>query len=145
MRLITGHDETVASFVAALIGKRMENGFGPNTSYGVIDAAGNLVGGFVWHNWDRHSATIEMSGASRSPKWLTRSILRAVFDSVFASGIQMIVTRNSARNMRLHRLLKWIGFHGVTVPRLMGRDEDGMVWYLTDDDWRASPVVTGAI
>ena len=53
-------------------------------------------------------------------------------------GCQMTVTRNSARNRRLHRQLSAYGFQSFLVPRLRGRAEDEMIWTLTDDEWRAN-------
>jgi RimJ/RimL family protein N-acetyltransferase len=50
----------------------------------------------------------------------------------------MVMTRNSADNKRLHRQLARYGFTRWDVPRLFGRDEDGVFWTLTDDAWRAN-------
>lgn len=70
---------------------------------------------------------------------MTRQILHELFDYAFNTiGCQMIVTRNSATNVRLHAQLSRYGFTRFDVPRLFGRSEDGVFWTLTDTDWKAS-------
>lgn len=139
MRLLYGHSERVAEFVADLVPRCREDGFGPCQAIGVINDDGLLVAGWVWNNWDRSAGTMEFSGASITPKWMTRAILHELFSYAFDRvGCQMVMTRNSATNKRLHRQLQAFGFTRHDVPRLFGRHEDGVVWFLTDDDWRAS-------
>lgn len=144
MQLLYGHDQTVAAFVAAQIGGRLASGFGPCLAHGVIDNEGRLVGGFVWTNYDPFTGTIEMSGASLTPKWMTGGVLNEAFAFVFEQiGCQMIVTQNSAENTRIHRQLARYGWDRFDIPRLMGRNEDGVVWTLTAEQWRASPLGKG--
>lgn len=138
MKLVWGHSDAVERFVADLI-PRCAEGFGPCNAVGIINNDGLLVAGWVWHGWDVPAQTIEFSGASITPKWMTRSILHELFSYAFdLLGCQMIMTRNSEHNTRLHRQLSAYGFTRHDVPRLFGRSEDGVVWFLTDDQWRAS-------
>jgi RimJ/RimL family protein N-acetyltransferase len=138
VKLLWGHSDDVEAFVAKLI-PRCAEGFGPCNAVGIINEDGLLVAGWVWHGWDVPAQTIEFSGAALTPKWMTRQILHELFSYAFdALGCQMIMTRNSAHNKRLHRQLSAYGFTRHDVPRLFGREEDGVVWFLTDDDWRAS-------
>lgn len=70
---------------------------------------------------------------------MTRKILHELFAYAFETvGCQMIVTRNSATNTRLHKQLTDFGFARIEFPRLFGRNEDGVCWYLTDDAWKQS-------
>lgn len=138
MRLLYGHDETVEKFVASLV-PGCPDGFGASRSIGVIDETGNLVAGWAFHGWNPHAGTIEFSGAALTPKWMTRAILHELFAYAFETvGCQMIVTRNSATNTRLHRQLKRYGFDRFDIPRLFGRDENGVVWTLTREMWEGS-------
>ena len=138
MRLLYGHSDTVEAFVASLI-PRCADGFGPCQAIGVIDNEGRLVAGWVWHGLDPSAGTMEFSGASITPRWMTRDILHKLFSYAFdVAGCQMVMTRNSADNKRLHRQLDRYGFTRWDVPRLFGRDEDGVFWTLTDDVWRAN-------
>ena len=138
MKLLYGHSDTVEAFVASLI-PRCADGFGPCQAIGVIDNEGRLVAGWVWHGLDPSAGTMEFSGASITPRWMTRDILHKLFSYAFdVAGCQMVMTRNSADNKRLHRQLDRYGFTRWDVPRLFGRDEDGVFWTLTDDAWRAN-------
>lgn len=137
MRLLYGHDEAVAKFVADQMEQDPVAIFGNCRAIGVIDATGLLVGGVVYHNWWPTAQTIEISSAAITPKWLTPFILDTVFGYAFdAAGVQLIVTRNSAKNTRVHRLLSRYGFDRIDVPRLYGRDEGGVIWTLTEETYR---------
>lgn len=139
MKLLYGHDEQVAKFVADLVPRVRGRGFGKCAAIGVLDHEDRLVGGMVFSSWWPEANTIEMSGAAITPKWLTRSILDQLFSYAFDQiGVQMMVTRNSATNTRLHRQLKAYGFDRFDIPRLLGRDEDGVIWTLTEEAYRAN-------
>jgi len=139
MRLLFGHSDAVEAFVASLI-PRCADGFGPCQAIGVIDNDGLLVAGWVWHGYDPSAGTMEFSGASITPKWMTRDILHKLFSYAFDEvGCQLIMTRNSAGNKRLHRQLKSFGFTRYDVPRLFGRKEDGVFWTLTSECWQSGP------
>lgn len=138
MKLLYGHSDEVERFVASLI-PRCADGFGPCQAIGVIDGEGRLVAGWVWHGWDPAAETMEFSGAAITSKWMTRAILQELFSYAFERvGCQMVMTRNSTDNKRLHRQLAAYGFTRWDVPRLFGRNEDGVFWTLLDDDWKAS-------
>lgn len=138
MKILHGHSTQVADFVSGLI-PRCAEGFGPCYGIGIINDDGLLVAGFVFHGWDVPAQTIEFSGASLTPRWMTRKILHEIFSYAFDFlGCQMIMTRNASGNTRLHRQLSAYGFTRWDVPRLFGREADGVFWTLTDTDWRAS-------
>ena len=138
MKLLFGHSDAVERFVAGLI-PRCADGFGPCQAIGVIDNDGKLIAGWVWHGWDPSAETMEFSGASINPHWMTQDILHALFSYAFDEvGCQMVLTRNSESNKRLHRQLNRYGFTRWDVPRLFGRGENGVFWTLTDDAWRAN-------
>ncbi len=98
-----------------------------------------LVGGIYYHDYDPESGVLEMSSASTDKRWLTRSTLYTLFNYPFNElGCQMVAARHSAKDKALARIFKAYGFHQVTIPRLFGRDEDGIISTLTDDAWRAN-------
>lgn len=110
----------------------------PYTTMGVFDGD-NIVAAIVYNNWQPEARVIEFHGAGITPRWLTRPVLHAMFEYPFEQlGCQMVVTRNSERNTRLHRQLRAYGFDSVVIPRLRGRDEGECIFWLTDDDWRAN-------
>lgn len=138
MRLLYGHDKAVAEFVSNLIPQVRAHGFGECRAIGVINGDGLLVGGMVFHHYWPEAGTIEFSGAALTPKWLTRRILDAMFGYAFdGAGVQMLITRNSGSNTRLHRQLAAYGFERFDIPRMFGRNDDGVFWTLTEEAFRA--------
>ena len=139
MRPLYHDDERVARFVADLI-PHCHRGFGKCRALGVTTNQGWLVAGIVYHNWDQEAGIIEMSGASITPRWLTRPILNAMHDYPFfpepvGAGCQMAVMRVPADNERLLRQLAEYGYTFINFPRLFGRHRDGVICHLTDDAW----------
>lgn len=117
----------------------MPRGFDePYTSMAVLDGD-RLIAGIVYNNWYPEAGVIEFHGASTTPRWLTRPVLRAMFSYPFDQiGCQLVLTRSSERNDRLHRQLHSLGFESTLIPRLRGRDEGERVCWLTDDAWRSN-------
>ena len=143
MTPLYGHDELVAGFVCKLI-KGMDRGFDNYKAIGFLDNQNRLVAGMVYHNWHPEAGVIEMSGAATTPKWLTKPVLNLIFDYPFrVCGCQMAVMNVSEHNKRLHRQLHAAGFKSHTIPRLRGRDEDGILFTLTDTDWYAGKFANG--
>lgn len=98
-----------------------------------------LIAVILFNGFNPEAGVIEFHGAGISPRWLTRATLREMFAYPFEQvGCQMVVTRNSARNTRLHRQLAAYGFSRFLIPRLRGRDEGEIIWTLTVEDWRAN-------
>jgi RimJ/RimL family protein N-acetyltransferase len=142
MRMLYGESDAVAHFVGTLIGEEFKPG--ECQAIGVLNKRGHLVAGWVWHNFSPEAGTLEFSGASVTPKWMTREILHQIFAYAFEHvRCQMIVTRNSADNTTLHKQLTRFGFDRFDIPRLFGRAEDGCVFTLTDEQWRASAFYIG--
>jgi RimJ/RimL family protein N-acetyltransferase len=113
-------------------------GFGPCTTMGVVHDGG-LVGVMVFHNFDRESGVIEISGVSETPRWVTRRVLEAMFSYPFDQlGCQLVVMRVSERDERLPRILTAYGFESFYIPRLRGRGEGENIFTLTDDAWRVN-------
>jgi hypothetical protein len=133
---VYGHDELVAHFVATLI-PHCRRGFGPNTkAIGIIED-GSLIAGIVYHNYDPEAEIIEISGAALPKKnWLTRATLAVMYGYPFLQcGCQMVVQRTPADDERLLGILARYNFAFVKIPRLFGRDRDGVACLLTYEDW----------
>ena len=138
MRPVYGSNEAVAMLVAALIEDCDREDFGDCTAIGVADGA-DLVGGFVFHNYNPMSGVVEVSFAGRNRRWLTRPVLYAAFSYVFDQlGCQLAVARAPARLKHAARITEAYGFEQVKVPRLFGRYEDGIISTLTAEAWRAN-------
>jgi RimJ/RimL family protein N-acetyltransferase len=133
---VYGHDEIVSHFVATLI-PHCRRGFGPAAkAIGVIDE-GRLIAGIVYHNYDPEAGIIEISGAALpGTYWLSRETLRRMFQYPFhGCRCQMVVQRTPADDERLLGVLARYGYAFVTIPRLFGRDRDGVVCLLTREAW----------
>lgn len=145
MRLYWGNDtvdpklnKALADWCERKITGGAGRGFGACTTLAVFDAQ-QLLAVMVYHNYVAKAGVIEIGGAAEHPRWLTREVLREMFAFPFVElGCQMVVMRVSANHDRLARILKAYGFESVRIPRLRGRDEDEIVYTLTDDAWRAN-------
>jgi len=133
---VYGHDETVAQFVAQLI-PHCRRGFGANAkAIGIIDEEGKLIAGLVYHNFDPEAGIIEVSGASTTARWLTRGTIARFYQYPFLQcNCQMLIQRTPADNTRLLRQLAAYDYTFIKIPRLFGRDRDGVVCCLTYEDW----------
>lgn len=135
LRYLFGEDELVSGFAAALI-PHCRRGFGNKLrTMGVIDDD-QLIAGLVYHNYDPEAGVIEISGAATSPRWLSRRTLLLMHSyPFFECEAQMIVQRTPADNIRLLSILARYGYMLIKVPRLFGRDRDGVICLLTYEDW----------
>lgn len=107
-------------------------------SMGVFED-GDLIAGTLYHNYHPESGVIELSSASVSKRWLTKSVINAMFFLPFTRlGCQLVVLRVSERNKTMIGIARKFGFSEVYVPRLRGRDESEYIFTLNDDDWRSS-------
>jgi hypothetical protein len=103
----------------------------------VVDHDGSLLAGLIYYNWDPDAQIIEMAGASRSPRFLTRETIRRQYQYPFLQlGVQMIVQRTPADDTRLLRQLATYNYAFIKMPRLFGRDRDGVICMLTIEDWQ---------
>ena len=91
----------------------------------------------MYHNWDPEAGVIELSGAALpGVNWLTRETLKRMFQFPFLQcNCQMVVQRTPADDRRLLGILAAYGYDLVAVPRLFGRNRDGVICCLTREAW----------
>ena len=133
---VYGHDQIIANFVASMI-PHCRRGFGPNVmAIGIVEGT-ELIAGLVYHNFDPGAGIIEISGAALpGRRWLSRETIRRMYQYPFrVCGCQMIVQRTPADDERLLRQLASYDYSFIKVPRMFGRDRDGVVCCLTVEDW----------
>jgi RimJ/RimL family protein N-acetyltransferase len=105
-------------------------------SMAVIDKD-RLIAGVLYNNFHPDAGVIELHAAALDKRWMTRPIVRAIFDLPFGRlECQMCVIRVSERNETMLRIARALGFSEVLIPRLRGRNEGEYVMTMTDDDWR---------
>jgi hypothetical protein len=136
MRYLYNQDQLVASFVAAMI-PTMRRGFGACRAIGVLDANNELVAGLVYHNMVPDAGVIELSAAALpGVPWLTRKTIEVMFHYPFVQcGCQLLLQLTPADDERTLRQLAAGNYAFVTVPRLLGRDRDGVLCLLTYEAW----------
>lgn len=102
-----------------------------------------LIAVVVYHDWCPETGVIELSAAATSKRWLTRKVLHEIFAYPFERlEYQMVVARVSPDNQTENgrgttRIFRSFGFDEYRIPRLRGRDEDEIIFTLTDDKWRS--------
>jgi RimJ/RimL family protein N-acetyltransferase len=142
IRPIYGFDDVVANFVARSI---FPNGgdFGNKKAIGFAKD-GELVAGFVYHNWNPDAEIIEVSGASLVRNWATKAVVQVIFGYPFDQiGCQSVFARHSEHNKRVRRIWRALGAQEYVIPRLRGRDEAEAVALLTVEAWRSSKFAEG--
>lgn len=103
------------------------------------DNAGNALGAAIFQNYDPQYGTIEISGAGIGPRWLSRSVIKDMFDYPFRQlECQAVIMRCATDDTRLARILGAYGFKRYDIPRLRGRDCGEAIYVLADDVWRAN-------
>lgn len=139
---IYGHDEEVAQFVIEVEGTQaIPTNLGRCKTIGVVGEGGKLIAGILYFNYDSRSAVIEFGMASTDPRWLNRLTYRRMFEYPFIEcSCQMLVARVRVEAERTLAILARMNFNLMYVPRMYGRDEDGVLCTLTDDQWLDSRV-----
>lgn len=135
------HGEAFRAIEAFIAGKIWGRGreLSGDTAAVFVDEQGQMTAAVIFHNWDREAGTVELTGASVSPRFLTRQTLRDLYSYAFDQlGCQAVMQTTRADDERQARLLPRYGFTRHVVPRLMGRDTDAAIYVLREEDWRAS-------
>lgn len=137
LRYVYGQDEIIARFVAEVVGGMP---FETCKAIGVIDDEGTLIAGVVYHHWNPAAGVIHMSAASLpGANWLTRETLSRMYEYPFDQcGCQMVLKTIPADREELLSLLAHGGYMFVAVPRLFGRDRDGVICLFTAEVWAKS-------
>lgn len=132
------YNQAFGRFVAGLIPGC--TGFSDFVSMGVIDGD-TLIACVVYNNWFPQHGVIEFSAASTSKRWLTRPVLKEMFNYPFKIlNCQMVAVRVAETNRAMAQICEDFGFNKYVIPRLHGRDEAEIIFTLTDDQWESHPV-----
>ena len=114
-----------------------DRGFSPFCSM-AVEKDGNLIAGVVYHNIDADAGVIELSSGAIDRNWLRPAVIRRMFGIAFdVLGCQLAIIRVSADNLNMCGIARRFGFSEITIPRMCGRDRDGVLFQMTDDMWRA--------
>lgn len=138
MRLLFGCSDLIAAWVRARIPFMDPEGFGPCQAIGVVDSAGRIVGGVVFHGWNNHYRSIEMSSAADSAKWLSRRVIAGILSYPFEQlGVERLSSITRPEDKRTRHALEAIGMTYEGSGRKVFGEYDGAVYCLLKDEWRA--------
>jgi hypothetical protein len=140
LRYIFGQDHLVADFVTrAKAASGFRAGFYDKNlkAIGIANEDNELIAGIVYFNYQPDCGTIELSiEALPKQRWLTRTTLAVMFQYPFLQcDCQMVKTAALARSRHILRMLAAMNFKLILIPRLAGRNEDGVLALLTYEDW----------
>jgi hypothetical protein len=138
IRFIYGDDDAIRDFIAQREG--LPRGlFAEGKGIGIVNERNEFLAGFFYHHWNPEAGTIVMSGTALSTRWMSRSVLKRLFDYPFYEcKCQMLMIQLRASDERMKRQLAVGGFGFTTIARLYGRGEDGIIATMYEEDWRAS-------
>lgn len=114
MTLIYGADDIICDWVVGHLG---EFDFRPAVAIGITDGQ-CLIAGVIYNNYRPSSRSIEMTIASISPKWCSRSTLYSLFAYPFIQlGVKRVEATSSVHNTKAHRFLEKLGFYKEGIGR----------------------------
>lgn len=127
--LLFGHDQTVADWIAKQAnGKPFHQ---PFDAFGLVDATGRLVGGFIFTGFNGHSIELSLAGKAVASRGGMAAVLQYVFVQLGCTRMQMHTRRHHKRVLRqLNKL--GMKYEGI-ARRFYGRD-DAVCYALTTDD-----------
>ncbi len=135
MRLLTGFDVEVASWVANLIPHA--DTFPRSVSIGVLKGE-DLVAGVVFHDYRPEFAHIEVSMAATDPRWATRSTIGTILSYPFLQlQCQRITAVTPRKSLQPRRFLEGIGFKREGVLRLGFGTDNAIIYGLLRSEWEA--------
>ena len=143
MRIEWAADERQKALLSKWVAKFIwpnggHSGFGNCQAMAIIEG-NDLIAGCIFYNWDPECGVIEISAASTDKRWMSRPILKEMFEFVFLGcHCQAVVMRISDENKPMHRIAKAYGFEQYVIPRLRGRNANENVFVLTDDAWKTN-------
>ena len=138
MMVLFGCSDLMAAWVRARIPFMDPDGFGPCQALGVVNGDGRIVGGVVFHGWNKHYRSMEVSCAADSAKWLSRRIITGILSYPFEQlGVNRLSSVTRPEDERTRHVLEALGFVCEGTGRGVFGDYDGVSYSLLSDDWRA--------
>ena len=118
--LVYGADEIVAEFVRRRIKNCEAGAFGQYPLFKCIGVIRNeqLIGGVVYHNYQKSVPSVTVSFAFDTPRWATPTVLKAVCRYPFNQlGVIRVQSMVAKKNKRSRRMTEGIGFKLEGVAR----------------------------
>ena len=112
MRVVGGADQAIGKWVAERIPHVGDiAALGQFAALGVVDGRGEIVAGCVYHNYVPAYGTCDITFATASPRWATRTNILALLGVPFEQyGCQRVTCVTPAANNAAVRFLTGLGF-----------------------------------
>lgn len=132
--------DLIAQWCADQIWPGQGKAFDRCTCLGVIDREA-LIGAIVFTDYDPDAQTIEFSMAATSGRWLTLKVMEEMRKyCIDQLGCQLVTAKTKASNTHIRKMLKAYGFEEFVIPRLFGREEDGVIFTITAEQVEESRI-----
>lgn len=131
---LTGDDARRASILVGQKIKGCERGW--DKCVALVAHNHGIKGIVLFHDFDPDSGTMCLSAMGEG-NWLTRKLICLTHDYIFGH-CQLAIWQVSEDNKKMNRVAEGLGYTPHRIPRLSGRDQAGIIWTLTDDDWQQS-------
>ena len=110
MRLVFGHDDAVAEWVARRIPHMDGGGFRDYVAIGIADD-NRPVAGIVYNEYYESYGTMQLSMAADTPRWAQKGIVRAALHYPFMQiGVRKLWTVTPHKNNRAIKFNLGVGF-----------------------------------
>lgn len=132
--------DLIASWCANQIWPAQGKEFADCVCLGVVEQ-GRAIGAVVFTNYDPDAKTIEFSMAAKSSRWLSRRLMEEMRKyCIDQLGCQLVTAKTKATNTHIRKMLTAYGFEEFVIPRLFGRDEDGVIFTITSEKVEQSEI-----
>ena len=138
--MVYGHDAAVARWVAERIPHVAGGDFGPCAALGVVNGAGGLVAGAVFHDWQAAAGTLQVSMAAATRVWARPAVLETLFFYAFATvGANKLWTATPHTSAAVVRFNEHIGMTREAVLRHhFGPKRHAVVCSMLRSEWERS-------
>ena len=113
--------------------------FGPS-----VERDGRLLAAIVFHDWQPHLRTMQVSGAAVSPMWARPKNIRDLYRYAFVTAGTHLLWTATPEDLPAWRFDKNIGMtEDGTLRHRFGPDRHAVICSITVDEWRQSRWYTG--
>lgn len=137
MRLLVGHDEAVAAFVADHAYPEAAVWLPGYRAFGILREDGALVAGFVFDGWNPAAKRVELSARAITPQAFSPRLIAALGAYPFGQlAVHRVTAKTSVDNRRCRKILKGIGFtEEGTMASWYGPGLHAVMYRTTRPEW----------
>ena len=137
-RILFNQSDDVGEFVHQLVFGH-QGSFGMSYAMGFLDQYGLLQAGAVFHNYDVHVMSVEITAAGMGSNWMSVERLNAIGSYVFGQlKCNSMVAKHDVDNRRARRLWTRIGGTEYLIKGFGGEGIDRIMHVLLASEAKAS-------